>query len=114
MRARSNWIAGKALVLATLTILHCDPKGPPMRSDLGSVDAGSCPAPNVLRYERPGCGSNAMPRCGNPVMDLCAASTCSCTGKVITGCDYWPEPWSRHLAPGEDPNKPCDPSLPDM
>ncbi len=58
----------------------------------GSMHDGStCAAPNVLRYETPGC--DATPVCGSPLGDLCLRLVRSCSGKVIGGCDYYREPW---------------------
>jgi hypothetical protein len=59
------------------------------------VDAGPCPAGQVLRYTSPGCGAQAKPVCGSRDQDACARNACSCTGKVIIGCDFFSEPWSK-------------------
>jgi hypothetical protein len=59
--------------------------------------SSSCTAPNVLRYEQPGC--DAKPVCGSAGMDLCARPVCSCTGKVLIGCDYYAEPFTNAQVP---------------
>jgi hypothetical protein len=53
---------------------------------------GGCPTGQVLRYEAPGC--NATPRCGLPIQDACLGYACSCRGTLLTGCDYFTEPYS--------------------
>jgi hypothetical protein len=67
-------------------------------ADTGPNDAGpdgsdgGCPTGQVLRYETAGC--NAQPRCGSPVQDACLGYACSCRGTLLTGCDYFTEPYS--------------------
>ena len=97
------------LMPAMLTVLIC---GAACGRDGASNPDGSlvCQAPKVLRYERPGCGDQAAPRCGAGEQDGCAGVRCSCKGKVIGGCDYTREPFARYLSPataqeGQD----CDP-----
>lgn len=59
------------------------------------VDSGPCPAGQILLYTSPGCGADVKPVCGSPIQDACARSACSCSGKMIIGCDYFSEPWSK-------------------
>jgi hypothetical protein len=66
-------------------------------ADTGPNDAepdgsdGGCPTGQVLRYETAGC--NAQPRCGSPAQDACLGYACSCQGTLLTGCDYFTEPY---------------------
>lgn len=55
---------------------------------------GTCPAPNVWRYQSAGCGTEARPVCGSAVGDGCLGYRCSCDGRDITGCDFSSEPYS--------------------
>jgi hypothetical protein len=57
-------------------------------------DAAACPSGQVLRYETPGCGMNAHPRCGSPDQDACAVNVCGCDGKPLVKCDYASAPWT--------------------
>jgi hypothetical protein len=69
-------------------------------------DGGPCTAPNVMRFEQPGCDQPGY--CGSPGMDLCLRRVCSCTGRVIGGCDYYGEPWLRVPVPqGAAEGDPC-------
>ena len=68
---------------------------PPDDLSLTDLSMGACQPLNVWRYENPGCGMNAKPVCGAQGGDLCLRFACSCTGKVIEGCDYFPEPWTN-------------------
>jgi hypothetical protein len=65
-------------------------------------DGNACLAPNVWRYEQPGCGPDAPPPiCGNGMQDACPGWACGCDGEVIGGCDYFSKPWSaRGFCPG--------------
>jgi len=86
----------RRLALAFAFAAACSPANNPAVD--GAADA-SCAAPDVLRYEQPGC--DAQPLCGSPVEDMCLAMACSCAGKVIGGCDYFGEPWARKVvSPG--------------
>jgi hypothetical protein len=60
----------------------------------GSYDSGPCPAGQVLRYETPGCGSDAKPVCGSAQQDACARPVCSCRGVTISRCDFASEPYA--------------------
>jgi hypothetical protein len=74
---------------------------PKTDNNVGSVeDGGNCPAPNVWRYEQPGCDGEVRPICGQAGGDGCLAFACGCDGEVLTGCDYYPKPYqSRGLCP---------------
>jgi hypothetical protein len=66
-------------------------------TDAAIGDASGCAAPNVWRYPDPGC--DQKPSCGSATMDLCLRLRCSCTGKVIGGCDFYGEPWTLESVP---------------
>jgi hypothetical protein len=52
----------------------------------------SCPAPNILRYEQPGC--DAAPVCGSREQDAGARLLCGCDGQTWSaGSDYSVAPW---------------------
>jgi len=59
-----------------------------------SDDGGSCQAPNVWRYQNPGCGAEARPVCGSSIQDAGLAFACGCDGKTLIGFDYFKQPWS--------------------
>jgi hypothetical protein len=64
-------------------------------------DGNACLAPNVWRYEQPGCGADAPPPvCGNGIQDACGGWACGCDGDTIGGCDYFRKPWkARGICP---------------
>jgi hypothetical protein len=75
-------------------------------ADASLTDASGCAAPNVLRFEQSGC--SASPSCGSSTQDLCLRVVCSCTGKVIGGCDWYHEPWTlAAVPPGAKVGDPC-------
>ncbi len=84
------------------------PDGSSVQSDVPALpadgpappDAAACPAPMVLRYTAPGCGAEARPACGSRSQDACASARCGCDGRIVIGCDYFPEPFSHTLPPG--------------
>src|SRR5215207_7790035 len=80
-----------------LALAACGPDKTP-QTDAGVV----CKAPLVLRYEQPGCGSQAVARCGPTEQDGCLAYRCTCKGKVTIGCDYTDEPFARTLPYSSD------------
>jgi hypothetical protein len=53
----------------------------------------TCKSPNVLRYEKPGCGDQAVAVCGPSFGDGCAALACGCDGETLVGCDFYTKPW---------------------
>ena len=66
-----------------------------------SDDGGSCQAPNVWRYQEPGCGAEAHPVCGSGMQDGGLAFACGCDGETLMGCDYYDKPWrARGMCPG--------------
>jgi hypothetical protein len=59
-----------------------------------SDDSGSCQAPNVWRYQNPGCGAEVHPVCGSSDQDAGVAFACGCDGETLLGFDYFKQPWS--------------------
>jgi hypothetical protein len=55
---------------------------------------GSCQAPNVWRYQNPGCGAEVHPVCGSSIQDAGVAFACGCDGETLLGFDYFKQPWS--------------------
>jgi hypothetical protein len=62
--------------------------------DVPSEDGGSCPAPNVWRYQQPGCGADAHPVCGSDQQDAGLAFACGCDGEILRGFDYFGKPYT--------------------
>jgi hypothetical protein len=60
---------------------------------VATFDGVSCQAPNVWRYQEPGCGADAHPVCGSATEDACLRFACGCDGETLEGCDYYPKPW---------------------
>lgn len=59
------------------------------------TDADVCTPPQVLRYESPGCGVDAVAVCGGFAQDACANRVCGCDGTDVVMCDYSPVPWAH-------------------
>lgn len=84
-------------------------------ADGGAADgAPICePSLHLLAYTEAGCGADVPARqcIGN---NTCIMWACSCAGKVITGCNGFPEPWSYKIG-YDGPKAPtagadCDPT----
>ena len=71
--------------------------------------------PGSFLYESPGCGdATPQPIC-KAAIPACISHVCSCAGKVISGCHYYPAPYAYPFtgpldaaAAGTD----CDPNTP--
>src|ERR1019366_9145439 len=59
------------------------------------TDADVCTPLQVLRYESPGCGVDAVAVCGGFAQDACANRVCGCDGTDVVMCDYSPVPWAH-------------------
>ena len=69
-------------------------------SDKDTNDGGTCQAPNVWRYQTPGCGAEAHPVCGSASQDAGLGYACGCDGEILIGFDYFKKPWSaRGICP---------------
>jgi hypothetical protein len=78
--------------------------------DAADHDAAICAAPNVWRYQTPGCGADAHPVCGSATEDACLIERCGCDGKTISGCDYATAPFEHVGACGAEGGAPTDAS----
>jgi hypothetical protein len=88
------WLVLGLGVAACQGELHTGREGPDGATPEASVDAGVCPAGQVLRYEQPGCDSEAKPVCGPSMQDACFRPVCSCRGETISRCDFADEPFA--------------------
>jgi hypothetical protein len=60
----------------------------------GDMDGGSaCPEFEQLYYHSPGCNGTVAPVCSGPPPP-CVTEACGCSGRTITGCGVYGEPWA--------------------
>lgn len=84
---------GGSLSLIVVALAAC--------SGVDEPGSRACELPNVLRYEKPGCGDLASPVCGSPQSDAHLTYACGCDGEIVLGGDYYREPWqSPGICPG--------------
>ena len=84
----------RTFVIAVMLLLPVACANQSSPSDGGTGDgapSGACLAPNVLRFEKAGCDQPAI--CGSLSQHACLQLRCSCRGRIVSGCDYYPEPW---------------------
>lgn len=85
------------VILLVLALFGCETAQPSAAVPDGAASGGGvCPHPNVWRYERPGCGAQAVRVCGSPMQDGCFRAVCTCTGRIDSSCDFAREPFAYY------------------